>query len=347
MKHYNEPMETRNRIRLGFLLVTVILLIIFKSEGYVNSTSDIPIQPPPPTFDICSNHGGVNCTILNSDASVVCNDGTIDQSFFIYAVTQCQQTIEDIGRQESAFMNTSGCIPPGEMGCINEQSYKNLSGKLADSLVLNSELGRSELAQCRQQIKNYTVKNTDYQQCLAKNNNPQFNLPGNRLFQPILKAVFCPIFYGEHTTYDYDSDLCLCDNEYFLSNDKCTSASSICQTKYGLNAYAENGNCSCNKGYQFNNTRTQCIAKQQARINSPPTPTISPGNPIQTYSKIAVTPLANPPASTVIPKLQSAPIAPPPSQPIKGSSAFNTNINFMIRIFNTFLSGIKNILNLP
>jgi hypothetical protein len=44
---------------------------------------------------ICSGHGGVNCSVINNDASIVCNDGTIDTSLStIYAIPQCQATIQ-------------------------------------------------------------------------------------------------------------------------------------------------------------------------------------------------------------------------------------------------------------
>ena len=223
------------------LLSIVVCIFIINFSQQVHSATNTPI--PSPFANICSNHGGVNCTILNPDASITCNDGTIDKSLSIYFLPQCQEAIRDTVKQQSEFMAKSGCMPPGEMACINEQSYQNLYKILTASKLATSELGKSELTQCRQDISDYQAKNQDYKQCLNENNNPQFDLPTNRLVQPILKIFFCSVFYGDNSSYDPDADLCLCDNGFFMSNGKCIQASLICQSKYGSRAYAKNGNC--------------------------------------------------------------------------------------------------------
>lgn len=340
------------KIIIGFLLITLILLMVFKFGRYVNGANNIPTPIPSLIYDGCSDHEGVNCSILNPDASVVCNDGTIDESFVIYAVPQCQKTIENISKQESAFMAKSGCIPPGEMACINEESYRNLLNKLTSSGLNDSELGKNELAECRKQTQDYATKNADFRQCLAENNNPQLNLSGNRLFLPIFKAVFCPIFYGEHATYDYDSNLCLCDEGYFmsntsetgLSNKQCVNASLICQSKYGPGTSAQNGNCYCEKGYKFNNNRTYCIPQNQPPLKLFFSPI---KKSLTTQPDIIYSPTIQPYPPLATKALESPQTLSPTNHLTTTSSSSDTNVNFIIRTLNAFLSGIKKIFNLP
>ena len=350
------------KIIISFLLVTTIILIILKPGRYASSADDIPNSTSSPqvtpvmstNYDPCSGHGGANCSLFSFEAPVTCNDGTINDFFPFYAVQQCQKAVEDMSQEQFDFMANSGCYPPSEITCTNEQSYKNLSQTLTTSGLISSELGKNELINCRQEIKSYQIKNAGYKQCLLDNNRSGFVYLG-KVGLPLLKSVFCPIFYGDRASYDLDADLCLCDMGYFvsnvsetgLSNGQCMDASLICQSKYGSNAYAKSGNCSCNKGYQFNDARTQCITKRQASVSSSPTPAISPRNPVQTFPKVIATPFANLPELTTTPKLRSAPINLPRPQPVREPRALNTNPNIIIKFFNVVLSGIKNIFNLP
>lgn len=215
---------------------------------YIKNNAEGSLAPSSAVSDVkvCIGHKGVNCSIINTDASVVCNDGSVDDSVpFIYAVPQCRKEIEKQTQEQSEFMTKSGCFPPSEMGCINDESYNSLVNKLRLEGLENSELGKNELNQCKSQIDEYRGWDEDFRACLEKNNNPDFNLPGNRLVQPILKTVFCPVFYG-NSTYDYDTDMCFCDKGYFLSGEKCVEASQICRSKYGAGSKAQNGNCITN-----------------------------------------------------------------------------------------------------
>src|SRR3989344_3436984 len=193
--------------------LTLIIALLFSFFLVTFSLAANP-TPDPATIEkatneylanICAKHGGVNCSVINQGASIICNDGTIDESLStIYAVPQCQKIIEDLANQQSKFMAESGCFPPSEMGCFSEQSYQNLYKILTASRLANSELGRNELVQCRQQIADYQTKETNYRQCLAKNNNSAFALSGKSVL-PMLKTIFCPIFYGNESSYDYDT----------------------------------------------------------------------------------------------------------------------------------------------
>lgn len=228
---------------VGLFLVGLIILKL----GYSNSMATNSSPTPVPNIEVCVGHGGVDCTILKQDASVTCKDGTTDELIpFIYAVPQCQSDIESLTQEQSNFMTRSGCFPPSEMGCINDQSYNGLLERLKTLGLEKSELGKNELGECKKQIREYQTQNTDYQACLAENNNPNFSLPGNRLIQPMLKAVFCPIFYG-YSTYDHNTDMCFCDEGYLLFNGKCVKVNLICQSKYGSNYYAQSGNCVAQK----------------------------------------------------------------------------------------------------
>src|SRR3989338_11701790 len=181
--------------------LTLILALLF-SFFLVTYSLAVSLTPDPATIEkakneylanICAGHGGVNCSILNKATSIVCNDGTIDESLStIYAIPQCQKTIEDIATQQSDFMAKSGCFPPSEMTCTNDLSYQNLFKHLNASGSAYSELGKNELAQCRKQISDYTRDNKNYKQCLINHGQPQFE-PSGRIVLPILKAAFCPL----------------------------------------------------------------------------------------------------------------------------------------------------------
>ena len=128
----------RNVLISTLAIIFILYGVIFAVNQLANATSSLTPQATPDAAtlekakneflaNICSGHGGVNCSVLNSDASVVCNDGTVDESLpTIYAVPQCQQAIENAANQQSDFMDKSGCYPPSEMTCTTEQSYQNL-----------------------------------------------------------------------------------------------------------------------------------------------------------------------------------------------------------------------------
>lgn len=238
------------------LAVIVFVLIAFVSADFYSlDGSAQTIQPTPDSAiveaakadfmaKICAGHGGVNCSIFNPDFSIVCNDGTVDESLLsIYSLPQCRETIENLTDQQSDLMAQTGCYPPSEITCIDQGSYNNTLQRLSSLGLVNSEFGRIELGECRNEINIYQSKNTDYKQCLAKNNIAPINLPGDRLALPILKAIFCPMFYGKNTSYDSDIDLCVCDMGYLKYRGTCQSESSICKIKHGPGFIAQNGNC--------------------------------------------------------------------------------------------------------
>lgn len=235
------------------LAITIFLLLgsfVFALNHFASAvTSPTPmITPDTATLEktlnnVCSNHGGVNCSILNPESSVVCNDGTIDTNSIIYAVPQCQKTIEARISQQSDLMASSGCFPPSELTCTTEQSLENLFVYLTKLGVANSELGKDNLTQCRKEINTYNNKNKDYKQCLADNKIGPIDLPTDRLVLPILKAAFCPLTYGNNSSYNMASDICVCDAGYFRSGDTCLEASQICQGIYGPGSSADKGNC--------------------------------------------------------------------------------------------------------
>jgi len=305
----------------GALLSLVIIMLnhsFSSAEEIINQVSSVPA---------CENHGGVNCSIIDPNSSVTCNDGTTDNQFNIYIVPQCKESLEAKTKQDSDFIVQSGCIPPSEMTCINEQSYKNLSKYFANLGVANSELGRGDLIQCRQQITDYQLKNNDYNQCLAENNNKDF-VPTAKIVQPLLKAVFCPVFFGNNASYNPEYDLCICDSSYFMYNNICTDASLICQAKYGINTYAQNGACYSKKS----------------------TPTPAPISPQKTPSTQAkITPSPSIPLSLV-----NSPTAQPTQAPYSSSltevetgyDTPKTSPSLVVRFFTTLISGLKNILKL-
>ncbi|OGM99125.1 MAG: hypothetical protein A2817_00295 [Candidatus Yanofskybacteria bacterium RIFCSPHIGHO2_01_FULL_39_8b] len=279
---------------------------------------------------ICSGHGGVNCSIVNSDATVVCNDGTIDQSLStIYAVPECQKTLEEMATKESDFMAESGCFPPSEMTCINEQSYQNLYKHLASSGLANSELGKSELSQCRQQITDYIFKDQNYRRCLTNNGQANFNLSG-KAGLPILKAIFCPIFYGNNVSYGYDTDLCVCDNGYFMSNKQCVNANKICQSKYGDSSFAQNGNC-----YKpsLSPTSTTPILTSSPLVPSIPRAKVTLPRQEESFPLIRST--TSSPLAQIL-----------PNQIKLENNSTDTSKNFLLIIFHKISSGIKNIIRL-
>lgn len=303
-------------------------------------------QTPDPNFklSVCGGHGGVNCSVINPDASVVCNDGTIDESFFIYGVPECQGAIEELANKQSDFMAETGCFPPSEMTCINDSSYEKLFNFLRSGNLESSELGKNQLAQCRRQIEEYKIKNSDYQQCLSENKTSGFSLVGVSYAKPLLKTIFCPLFYGEKSYYDGNADLCLCETGYFMTNNGCEEASLICQIKYGQKSFAQNGSCYCEIGYELNADKTRCIAK--ASIIRPPT-----------KSRAAPTPTPTP-ISTLYPLKSPAPQQSDiilPSSPNNQSGPENTpsnqaqideirqKQNFFIKIISSFIRSIMNL----
>ncbi|MDO8496542.1 MAG: hypothetical protein Q7S43_03770 [bacterium] len=315
--------------------VPLILALLFSFFLVTFSLAANP-TPDPATIEkaaneylanICAKHGGVNCSIINKDASIVCNDGTIDESLStIYAVPQCQKTIEDLANQQSDFMAESGCYPPSEMACVSEVSYQNLYKILIASGLANSELGRDELAQCRQQIGEYSVKNTDYKKCLIENNNSQFDVSSARFVQPLLKVIFCPIFYGPSTSYNSDADLCSCDNGYFMSGGKCVEATKICQSKYGPGTSAQYGNCS--------------------KPVSVPTP-ISLEELPSASPRITPSSFTGQNSSTLRPTIQSSQSPVPSDQSeLESNPATTINTSFITRIVTAIISKIRNIFKL-
>ena len=307
--------------------IGVILLILFNFGKPILGATTSPIPTPPSTINICSDRGGINCSAIRPDALVVCNDGTVHESFVIYAVPQCQETIANIVKQQSDFMAQSGCYPPSEMGCFNEQSYQGLHKILVTNGLASSELGKSELSICRQQIGEYRTWNKEYKQCLLENDNPEFDLPNNRLVQPILKAIFCPIFYGPNSSYNPTANLCLCGSGYFTSDGWCTEELLVCQSKYGPSAYAKNGNC-----------------------YTAPMTTVIP-TPVPTKIFFTTPPRVTYTPPVFLPSQPTISIAPRPSQVLTFSPQFQDKIseikpNFIELMLDKILSGIKNILKL-
>jgi len=314
-----------------FLLYGVVFMIDKLAQAAIEPAINLPdaqtIERSTAEFltNICKNHSGVNCSILNADASIVCNDGTKDTSpITIYAIPQCQKTLEEIATQESDFMAETGCFPPSEMGCFNETSYQNLYNILTASGLANSELGKSELAQCREQISGYATDSKNYRQCLTNNNRPQFE-PSGKMALPILKAMFCPIIYGEKSSYNQEVDLCLCDKGYFMDNGKCTEATTICRSKYGSGIFAKNGNCSRNVSVQTP-VPVKSILPKTTQIKPSPN------------SKLNLTTPTMTPMAYFTPEFTN--------QPQIENIVPETDINLISSIIGKLLSGLKNILKL-
>ena len=229
-------------MRTGILFISVLSAVLFFSI-FLTKNSGVAVNSEPESASYaCVGRGGVDCSIIKSDASVTCKDGTTDETLFIFMVTQCQKEIEAWTQKQSDFITKSGCTPPSEIGCISNKSYDAVQKRLKAGRLEKSELGKIELNECRQQIKNFEAQDKSYKTCLAKNNNPEFDLPGNRLFQPVFKMLFCPIFDG-NSDYDYETDTCFCKAGYFLFGGKCTEANTICKSKYGSETSAKNGSC--------------------------------------------------------------------------------------------------------
>lgn len=221
--------------------VTVSAFLVSASFVYAQTTASTPNI----SYEdiVCKDHGGVNCSIINPDGSPTCNDGFNDKDFFIYAVSYCKDTLDQLTEEQSELMAKTGCYPPSEMTCINNDSYTNLSKHLSSLGLINSELGKNELLLCRQEITEYSRLKADYELCLKENKIGPFLPLGEKMILPIMKSVFCPIFYGKYSTYNPKLDLCLCDDGYFRNGEICVEASSICKSKYGNSFYAQDGNC--------------------------------------------------------------------------------------------------------
>jgi hypothetical protein len=325
---------------IKFLIFIVLIIITFYTDVDL-SLAESPLD------NVCSGQGGVDCTIIRPDASVVCKNGTVEESYTIYSIQQCQETIENLVRQQSNFVAKSGCFSPSEMGCTEGQSYQSLNKHLANLGVANSELGKSELKQCRQQINSYKVKERNYKNCLLKAGDPGFSLPSNNLAQPILKAVFCPIFYGDNSTYDQTIDLCLCDKGYFLSAGKCVEASKICRSKLGASAFAKNGNCVLPQKIE--------TPKPIAPLHTPvPTKTV----PKPTYPKptpsaapkpllFIATPSETPTSHVYNPNPYIYKVSPSPEIAFSNDDVeMVTTKNHLKTLVNVFVSGIKKLVKL-
>ncbi len=268
---------------------------------------------------ICSGHGGVNCSVINKDATITCGDGTIDNSLpTIYAVPQCQEIIKTRATAEANFMAESGCFPPYEMTCINSQSYQNLYNHLSSLGVANSELGKGELAQCTEDIKTYEKNLANYKTCLSNTDNSNFE-PSGKIVLPMLKVAFCPIYYGPNSEYSQSADLCLCDEGYFVSGQQCIQADKLCKNSYGPDAYAQQGNCIVPKNTPIATTVATPEPVAIAINSVTPTPVIyyySPG-----------------------PEISSEP-AP------TGDSIQRLDTVFLGKIFEAIINGFKKVLNL-
>ena len=289
-----------------------------------------PISPPP--YNFCNKHGGINCLVINGDASVSCNDGVIDHESVILTVSECTKPIDDEVHRQSNQMADAFCYPPSTMGCFERQSYQNLSKIISDAGLSNSELAKDELDQCDQQLATYQSKYIDYQKCLSANNIKPSIFTENTLVQPLLKNAFCPIFFGNNSHYDSSSNLCICDSGYFMSRGSdltsisCKSPQLLCQDKHGLNTAYKNGSC---------------ITK------SAPVPTVSlkpspARSPLATF--IASTPRIN---VAVSPKISGTqvitPRINPPNQP---SPEPQSSPNIVIKIFSGLWSVFQKILKL-
>lgn len=217
--------------------------IFIISAGF--SYAQTAITTPEIKYDdlVCKDHGEVNCSIINPDGSPTCNDGFNDKQYFIYAVSYCQDTLKKITDEQSDLMAKTGCYPPSEMTCTNNESYSNLLSYLNSLGLVNSELGKGELEICKQEILAHDVRDADYKLCLSENNIEPFLPIGEKMILPVMKSIFCPMFYGKNSTYNPELNLCLCDNGYFKNGETCTEASEICKLKYGSSSYARDGNC--------------------------------------------------------------------------------------------------------
>lgn len=317
-------------VLFGSFLFFLNYLSITDAQTANNTLSNIEIEQKKTEFlsRICAEHGGVNCSIINKDASIVCNDGTIDNYFLtIYGVPQCQETINALTKDQSDFMAESGCFPPSELRCIDEGSYQKLSNQLLKSGLIYTELGKGELAECRKQIGGYKKDADKYKQCLAVNGKPNFE-PSGKVILPVLKAVFCPIFYGNKASYDSETELCRCDSGYFMNDEQCVQASQICQAKYGPWASAKNGNC-----VVASVTSTFVRSITSAKTPEPRSyPTQTP-DALQTINYR--------PQTSALP----ATILPSPEE-ISENQLPKPEVNFVQNIISSIISGLKKMLRL-
>lgn len=287
-------------------------------------------QTPPP-ITACTNNGGVNCLAIDPDGRSVCNDGSVED-IPVFLITECQDDIRNLVKQQADFMADSLCIPPSEISCTTEQSYNALYKKLSSQGLANSELGKQDLDRCRQEINGYKRKEGDYKACLAKNNESDFQLYGTFAL-PIMKAIFCPLFHGPNSFYDHVVNMCSCDDGYFIYNDQCVNATTICKDKYGQTAYAKNGNC-------------------LIPGNSPtPSPAYSPQNRQTFLPPLSPVIIPRPSATPAInvesdPTLISTPDISPSQTPLNKddvSETPKTRDNIFKSIFNAFVSSIKSL----
>jgi len=242
------------RVFIASVFVALLIIGSFQLTGFLAEAQNNSSYNPDPEAvkkatddffnNLCSGHGGVNCSVINKDASVVCKDGTIDSTLpSIYLVSQCQESILNIAQQQNDFMSKTGCYPPSTLSCTDNQSYEDLYKILSSYKLQRSELGKDELRLCLQQIEEYKTKEENYRKCLADNGQPKFELAKNQLVLPLIKAAFCPQTFGEKSSYDIEADLCICDKGYFMSDGQCLQAKQVCQSKYGPSAGEKEGNC--------------------------------------------------------------------------------------------------------
>jgi hypothetical protein len=254
----------RFSIKVAFFLTVMIFL--WFTQTFAQSLVDLEGVP------ICASNGGVDCSITHPEAFVVCKDGTVDKSFIIYTVPQCREELKVKTRDESAFLTQSGCFPPSEIGCINLESYKNLSKVLEDSEFVGSELGRIHLSLCLSEISLFNELNLEYKQCLVKNGRPDFTLSGRETL-PLLKSIFCPAFYGDNSYYNFNADLCLCNEGYYMSSGgKCVGGDQVCSIKYGDNSYTKGSNCYCEAGYRLDESNSICVLENKSKKLTSPFP---------------------------------------------------------------------------
>jgi hypothetical protein len=335
-------MVKKNLIFLSIITVFVTV-VLFATSFYSSISTAQTVQPTPDPAtiekatndylaDICKDHGGINCSAINSDYPIVCNDGTVDESLIsIFSVPQCQESINNLVNEQSDLMAETGCYPPSEITCISQESYNSTYQRLNSLGMANTELGRIELAECWKEVLDYQTKNNDYKLCLSENKIAPIDLPTDRLVLPILKAVFCPMFYGVNSTYEPYSDLCVCDEGYVKNNGTCLAESSICQLNYGTDSYAQGGNCIKPTLALINNPRQAPLQTNNTPLPSvtvSTSPTSSSNPPIQTF-----------PSPPIVNEQYQNISEPPPPIIVPDISPQNIFKN----IFSSIASGIKNI----
>jgi hypothetical protein len=266
-----------------FLIQAVLFVAILIFPGFTQITAQsLPNLVNLDDVPICADHGGVDCNITHPKAFTVCKDGTVDESFIIYTVPQCRDELEAKTKDDSAFLTKSGCFPPSEMGCISTKSYNNLYNELNKIRSVDSELSQIHLSVCSGEIDLFNSLNARYKQCLIDNGRPDF-IPSGRETLPLLKSIFCPAFYGENSKYDFDVDLCLCNDGYSMTSGsqlsgggQCVKESQVCSLKYGSNSYIKDGDCFCREGYEFNESNSGCILQNKVDIKTISVPEQNP-----------------------------------------------------------------------